>query len=104
LQQRFLRYAPQHQITAAQQKIESMQSRLEATIKIKLELAQQRLAKNAEALHIVSPLATLSRGYAIVKDEQGNIVRSKKTLKKGDNIQVAVAEGTFEAEVKNTSL
>jgi len=50
------------------------------------------------ALHAVSPLATLDRGYAIVEhDEQ--VVREASELSPGDAISARLGKGSIQAEV-----
>jgi exodeoxyribonuclease VII large subunit len=52
-------------------------------------------------LSALSPKATLSRGYAIVRTDEG-IVRAARTLATGERVDVEVAEGAFGARVEDT--
>jgi exodeoxyribonuclease VII large subunit len=52
-------------------------------------------------LAALSPKATLTRGYAIVRTESG-IVRSARALGAGDRVDVELAEGGFGAHVEET--
>jgi exodeoxyribonuclease VII large subunit len=52
-------------------------------------------------LAALSPKATLTRGYAIVRTENG-IVRSANSLAAGDQVDVELAEGGFGAHVEET--
>ena len=55
---------------------------------------RQRLTGLSRALDAVSPLATLNRGYAIVKRlPDGTIVRSTDAVNMGDRIEIRVAHG-----------
>jgi exodeoxyribonuclease VII large subunit len=47
----------------------------------------------------LSPKATLSRGYAIVRTDTG-IVRSPAAVRPGQPLRVEVAEGEFGARVE----
>ena len=47
-----------------------------------------RLVKNVSRLDSLSPLKTLVRGYSIVEDKNGNIIKSAKQLNKSDEINV----------------
>jgi exodeoxyribonuclease VII large subunit len=59
-----------------------------------LEQRRQQLAGLGRALDAVSPLATLSRGYAIVKRlPDGAIVRTAEAVNIGDRIETRVAQG-----------
>jgi exodeoxyribonuclease VII large subunit len=51
----------------------------------------------------LSPLATLDRGYAIVKGPDGHYVRDAAALAPGDVVRVAVAAGHFGAEVTDVA-
>ncbi|MBX2857301.1 MAG: exodeoxyribonuclease VII large subunit [Cellvibrionaceae bacterium] len=99
LRQKIYRFAPHHQIARAQQQLSTAEKRLQSIMHEKLNTTAMRLAKSAEALHIVSPLATLARGYAIVKNHQGEIIRQAEHLNNGDNVTVTLAHGGFSAQV-----
>ena len=62
-----------------------------------------QLQKLAMGLDIVSPLATLQRGYSITRDERGAILRSIEGLEPGDSISSRVADGEIHALVQDTS-
>ena len=47
-----------------------------------------------------SPLRVLERGYAIVYDAAGNIVRGVEQVAIGDELAVQLARGRLAAEVK----
>jgi len=66
-------------------------------------LAHDRATLEAAAgtLGALSPWATLDRGYAIVRDAGGAIVRQAITLAPGDAIDVRVARGAVDARVEH---
>ena len=55
----------------------------------------------AGKLRTLSPKATLERGYAIVRTDEG-IVRAARTLASGDRVDVELAAGGFGARVEET--
>jgi len=55
----------------------------------------------AGRLRTLSPKATLSTGYAIVRTDEG-IVRSATALDPGDRVDVELAEGGFGARVEES--
>jgi exodeoxyribonuclease VII large subunit len=59
-----------------------------------------RLAAQLEAL---SPVAILERGYALVFDQNGNLVTDAAQLARGDGVRARVARGEFTAEVLETN-
>ena len=60
----------------------------------------ERLASQIEAL---SPVAILKRGYALVFDAEGKLVKDAERVKAGDEIRARVARGEIEATVKKAS-
>ncbi|MDO4878673.1 MAG: exodeoxyribonuclease VII large subunit [Neisseria sp.] len=62
---------------------------------------QQGLERQQELLEAVSPLRILARGFAVVKNSRGKIVRDAAELRLGQRLLVTFAEG--EADVQVTS-
>jgi exodeoxyribonuclease VII large subunit len=60
----------------------------------------ERLASQIEAL---SPVAILDRGYALVFDVSGKLVKDAAQVKVGEDIRARVARGEIGATVKKTS-
>lgn len=52
-----------------------------------------------EKLQIVSPLATIARGYSVVRNEKEEIIKTKEQLKAGDNISIQVSDGKIKAKI-----
>lgn len=65
-----------------------------------LKEKRQKIRENANILEISSPKSILSRGYSMVKNESGNIVRSKKDIRSGESLKIYPAEGVIEATAK----
>jgi len=59
-----------------------------------------RLERMETALQALSPLAILERGYALVFDASGNVLRDGGRVKAGDEISARLAKGTVSATVK----
>ncbi|MGH3034294.1 MAG: exodeoxyribonuclease VII large subunit, partial [Gaiellaceae bacterium] len=66
-----------------------------------LERKRAGLEGLAGRLRMLSPKATLARGYAIVRTDEG-IVRSATALDPGDRVDVELAEGGFGARVEES--
>jgi exodeoxyribonuclease VII large subunit len=62
-----------------------------------LARTQARLELAARALNAVSPLATLARGYAIVRHADGRIVRAAREVEAGERITAHTADGILYA-------
>jgi exodeoxyribonuclease VII large subunit len=59
-----------------------------------------RLEQLAGRLNALSPVAILERGYALVFDGSGQLVKDAGILNPGDIVRTRVAHGEFESEIK----
>ncbi len=62
-----------------------------------LERARTALKTAAAQLNALSPLTVLSRGYGVIQDEEGNLIRSVKVLRPGDKLLITITDGKFSA-------
>ncbi|MGA8442620.1 MAG: exodeoxyribonuclease VII large subunit [Candidatus Sulfotelmatobacter sp.] len=62
-----------------------------------------RAERMGRALEMLSPLAILERGYALVFDGEGNLVKDAERVKPGGEIRARVARGEIRATVKKVS-
>jgi len=75
--------------------------RLRHSTAARLRLSQLRTRELARALHAVSPLATLQRGYAILSSPaSGEIVRSTAQAQPGRSLRARVIDGEFDVRVE----
>jgi exodeoxyribonuclease VII large subunit len=72
---------------------------LATALRAGVEAAAHRLAHASASLELVSPRGVLARGYAIVTDASGAVVRRGAALAPGDAVSVALADGGFDARV-----
>lgn len=68
-----------------------------------LEAFEHAFALRAGRLHDLSPLAVLSRGYAVAQDASGHVVKSVASAPAGSNINVALADGTLHCTVNSST-
>ena len=99
LQQRLAMQSPNRQLASASERVLRATTGLNLAIQQALKNRREQLDYTAQTLNLVSPLATLGRGYAIVKDDQGKIVRHAGQLEAGQAISARVASGTVHAQV-----
>jgi exodeoxyribonuclease VII large subunit len=55
---------------------------------------RQTLAALSAQLEMLNPQRTLERGYAMITDEKGKIVRAPKELQPRQSVTVRLADGT----------
>jgi exodeoxyribonuclease VII large subunit len=92
--------SPRSRLANARQRVDELAARAGAAAAYRLALRRERLAGLAGALAVVSPLATLGRGYAVVtRARTGQVVRSTGDVSAGDRLEIRVGDGTFGATV-----
>jgi len=94
------KYQPGHQINRLTMHNQQLAQRLQSAMKHTLENYQQRIKGNSLALHTLSPLQTLSRGYAINKNQQGHIIRNSHDVSIGDKITTQLGQGQLTCAVE----
>ena len=55
------------------------------------------------SLHALSPKAVLERGYALVFDESGTLIKKASQLTTGDRVRAELGEGRFTSEVADVA-
>ena len=87
-------------IEASALRTAAMAGRLRAAGQRALAIAAGRVELAARALHAVSPLATLERGFAIVARPGGApLIRHAAELRSGEDIEARLADGIVTARV-----
>jgi len=82
--------------------LERAGARLQAAFRASLEQARRELGASAARVEALSPLGVLSRGFAVVRDEGGAIVRDAATVAAGDELSIRFARGAARARVLST--
>jgi len=95
-------HSPKQRVAHLQQWVNELRRRLPQAMLRQQERKRTALGKNAGLLHAVSPLAVLGRGYAIVQQKNGDIVRDSTDVQLGENISITLAQGGIDCEVKKT--
>ena len=78
---------------------QALQARLDRAVSEQLSRAAHRLALAQRALDAVSPLATLTRGFAIVTRADGTLLTDAAAVGDGDDIEARLARGILVARV-----
>jgi exodeoxyribonuclease VII large subunit len=85
--------------THAGARAEQLRGRLERAVRERVARSAQRLALARRALDAVSPLATVTRGFAIVKRADGTVLTDASAVAIGEEIEASLAHGTLTARV-----
>ena len=61
---------------------------------------QQRLDMTLERMELLNPIRMLRRGYGVVENAKGRLVRSAGEMRAGDKLTVILADGRVHADVR----
>lgn len=84
------------------QRCDALSRRLSLRAERMLDPYRAHVARNAQALESLSPLAVLARGYAVAYGPDARIVHRTSDVAPGDEIEVQVADGRIAARVTET--
>jgi exodeoxyribonuclease VII large subunit len=79
----------------------ALEARLTARVVDRIARAKQRAAVASAELEMLSPLAILARGYAVVFDESGLAIRQAAAVAESAPLRIRVSEGEFAAIAKS---
>ena len=98
-QQRALRrLSPRARVDTLRQGVDDLARRADRALSHGLVLRRSAVEGFQARLATLSPLATLERGYAIVREaDSGDVVRSVGQVSSGDRLSIRVRDGEFNA-------
>jgi exodeoxyribonuclease VII large subunit len=99
LQGRLSQCHPKHRLDATTRQLDDSLRRLHREINRKLEASRRALAEQCRVLNSLSPLNTLGRGYAIVSDAEGRILRDANSSATGNTINIRLDKGSLSGTV-----
>jgi exodeoxyribonuclease VII large subunit len=92
-------YDARRRLAAVRQGLEAQVANLAAAIRRRLLESGGALDRRAASLEALSPVAILNRGYALVFDAKGRLVKDAARLKAGDELSARLARGRVRARV-----
>ena len=93
--------SPAAVLAEKQMRVDELSVRMHLAADKLLQAKQQRLAAGAGKLQALSPLAVLSRGYAVTYQENGELATSVTQLEPEQSITVRYADGAIKAQVQS---
>ena len=82
-------------VTARAHEVSGLRDRARRCTSAQLEATARDLEHTRARVVALSPQATLDRGYAVVQDEDGAVVRDADAVPPGADLQVRLAKGTL---------
>jgi len=98
-----LRHDPRQTIAETRESLAAYRTRLERSVERKLHRSAAHLSSLDARLNSLSPLAVLDRGYALVLDANGVLVRSTSQLARGDTVTTRLSDGAFISRVESVA-
>jgi exodeoxyribonuclease VII large subunit len=93
--------SPKGQVSSSRQQVDELGRRLERAGQHRLALLRERSSGLDGRLAGLNPLAILERGYAVVRREEGAVVRSASEVRIGERVDIRVSDGKLGAQVQD---
>lgn len=93
---------PESSLLMRVEELSQLRERAHRSVQHRLERESATLSHTLARVRSLSPAQTLNRGYSIVQDSAGAIVRDASTLSEGEQITVRAAAGSAQATVTST--
>ncbi|MGG1628704.1 exodeoxyribonuclease VII large subunit [Rossellomorea sp. NRS-1567] len=101
LHSRLQRVHPSQLITIQHERVLFMKTRVEKQFKQVLKEKNNRFSSSLSTLHALSPLKVMDRGYSLVYQDEGTLIKSSKQVKAGDHLEINVRDGKIHCEVES---
>lgn len=89
---------PLQRINESYLHVDTQTKNIENKFKLKIMQKRSEFQNVVEKIDALSPLKTLSRGYSIM-EKNGKVIKSKKELNIGDEVNIKLYEGTTKAKI-----
>lgn len=93
---------PKQKLNEKRQQAVDLENQLRMLMKQKLDENRHWLALYIEQMRRVSPIEKMSQGYSYVENRKLENIHSVSQVKKGEEIQIRLADGTIHASVTGT--
>ena len=91
---------PLRRLVGLKQRLDGFPERLQQAWRLGQRRRNERLAAIGRALNAVSPLATMHRGYAVLrKPQDGKVITGIRQLSPGDSVKALLADGNLDLTV-----
>ncbi len=99
LSQRLLQQSPAKIIQLQQQKVCQNQHRISQAMQSSLQYKGEKFVHLIDQLQLVSPLATIARGYSVTRDSDNKVITKVAQVNKSEEISVQLSDGKINAKV-----
>ncbi len=96
---RLLRQDTTHRLQLLQERLATQNARLAHAAVGYIQSNRVQFQSLESRLNCLSPLAVLQRGYALVYDESGSLIKTSTTVREGETITARFAQGSLKSRV-----
>ena len=98
---RLIRQHPGQSIRLHEARLERQAETIRRGMERIMSIYREKLRQQAGQLHVLSPLATLERGYAIIEDVKGQTKTKVAQVRDGDVVRARLQDGVLNCEVRS---
>jgi exodeoxyribonuclease VII large subunit len=96
--------SPARKIAQLRQRIDDQITVLTERLAHQLDIKRERLQSRQSELTLLHPASALDRGYALVTDTDGQIIRAAGRMSRGDYIRLHMRDGAVNVSVTSVTL
>lgn len=100
--ERLNRQSPMAQVLRRKVALQNLAARLEKPVLALLSRQGVRLGQAGAGLDVLSPLASLDRGYSICLKPDGSVVSRTGQVRNGEDVRLRVSDGEIDCRVERT--
>jgi exodeoxyribonuclease VII large subunit len=89
-------------LSGMRKELEARTATLNTAVRTRLQQRSSRLEQLVGQIQALSPLAILERGYALIFDSSGKLLKDAAEVSPGDEVSATLARGTFTATVRSS--
>jgi len=97
------RSSPLRRVLNNRQQLDGLTERSQRAAAQQVRLLHAHWLGAAQRLQALNPLAVLQRGFAVVSDSDGKLIRSVTQAQAGQRLHIQVSDGAFHARTENES-
>ncbi len=97
------RSSPLRRVLNNRQQLDGLTERSQRTTAQQMRLLHAHWQGTAQRLQALNPLAVLQRGFAVVSDSDGKLIRSVAQAQAGQRLRIQVSDGAFHARTEPES-
>jgi exodeoxyribonuclease VII large subunit len=100
MQGRLQQQSPQAMVRRDRQRLDELAHRSGQALVGMMRVRRAKLKGDQQRLQALNPLSILKRGFSVVEQQDGTVVRKVGQVAPGDPIRIHVQDGAFRAEVR----